>query len=407
MTARTQRQWWQPPRLHDDEDRDAERRVGWLELFYDLVFVVLVAEVAHYLSDHITVSGVLGYILLFAAIFWAWIGGTFYSERFETQDLSFRVFVFAQIVTVAAMSIFAHNGLEQGATGFALAYVANRVLLWVLWVRGGIHELRFRPVAWRYAIGFGISIACFAVSAFVEGPLRFGLWIIGLGFDFVTPITTLRLQSRLPRFSSSKLPERFGLFIIIVLGEAIVGTIRGVAELEEMTPNSALLGVLGIALAFGLWWVYFDYVARRPPRRGIWLQLSWNYLHLPLAMSIAAVGAAIENVVVAEESSRAAAVLLCATVACALLAIAGLELTLQRADDEPTDPRASFGLKAGAAAVAIGLTLWPPDISSAVLLVLLQLLLVVQMVYGAWTWFTRQPDPDAPTVAASVVAEES
>lgn len=148
------RRWWERPRLWGVEASEQERRVSWLELFSDLIFVVVIAELAHYLAGHLSWSGLLGYGLLFVAAWWSWIGGTVYNERFETQDMSYRLFTFLQLLTVACLAIFVHNGLGAGSVGFALAYAANRALIIALWLRGGWHTPLFRPISNRYAVGF-------------------------------------------------------------------------------------------------------------------------------------------------------------------------------------------------------------------------------------------------------------
>jgi low temperature requirement protein LtrA len=389
-----QRQWWQRPQLRTDEEEHRERKVSWLELFFDLVFVVVISELAHYLAGHVTLAGAIGYVLLFVPIWWSWIGGTFYNERFETEDISYRVFTFLQMLPVAAMAIFVHDGLGQASVQFALAYAAARILVTFMWLRGGWHEPRFRPVSNRYAIGFSLSIVLFLLSTLVEPPLRFVLWGIGLFSDLFTPVTTLGHQARLPRFSSSKLPERFGLFVLIVLGEAIVGVVQGVAANKEFTLTAGVTGALGMALAFGFWWVYFDFVARRQPRPGLWPQLAWNYLHLFLVMSIAAISAGIQNVLAAEQDGVGANVrwLVAGAVAGALLTIALLELTLRRPPDEPADYRVSASLKVVGALGALALGLGGGALGAAALLIALIALVLAQMLYGAYVWF-HQPAP--------------
>ena len=380
--------WWETPQLRTDEEEQRERRTSWLELFYDLVFVVVVSEVAPYLAGHVSLAGVLGYVLLFLALWWAWIGGTFYTERFETNDISYRLIIFLQMIPVAAMAIFAHGALGETGPQFALAYAAERTLIIAIWLRGGLHNPVFRPVSYRYAAGFAISVLLFVASAFVEPPLRFVLWSIGLLIDLVTPILTLRLQSNLPRISTSRMPERFGLFVIIVLGEAIVGVVRGVAGQEHLSLATAFTGVLGLAVVFGLWWVYFDYVARRVPRVG-YTQLFWNYGHMPLVMSIAAISAGVLNVLTAPEdrSFRPEFLLLAGALAVALVAIGLLETTLARQSEEPTDLRLSVGLKLGAAVLAVVIGFAGTTLGANAFLLALLALLAVQMVYGAYTWF--------------------
>ncbi|HEX6384663.1 MAG TPA: low temperature requirement protein A, partial [Anaerolineae bacterium] len=273
----TQRTWWQRPQLRTDEEVGQERKVSWLELFFDLVFVVVISQLSHHLASHISLTGAAGFLLLFIPVWWVWIGGMLYNERFETTDVSNRLFVFLQMLPVAALAVFARAGLEDGSIGFALSYVAARILLIFLWLRGGWHVPVFRPVSNRYAAGFTLSVLLFTASVFVPPPSRFLLWGLGLLIDLVTPMFTLRTQARLPRFSTSRLPERFGLFTIIVLGESIVGVVQGMAEQPELSGMTAVAGVLGMSLAFGLWWVYFDYIARRYPKPGVWWSLSWAY----------------------------------------------------------------------------------------------------------------------------------
>lgn len=388
----TKRQWWEKPRLRTDEEEDRERRVGWLELFFDLVFVVVVSELSHSLAEYISITGVIGFVLLFIPVWWIWIGGTFYNERFETHDVSNRIFVFLQMLPVAALAVFAHAALGETSSGFALAYAAGRAIIIILWLRGGWHDQRFRPVSNRYAIGFGLSFLLFVGSVFTSPPVRFGLWGLGLLIDVVTPMTTLHIQARLPRFSTSRLPERLGLFVIIVLGETLVGVVRGMAELHHLTLAAGLTGGLGIAVGFGLWWVYFDFVARRQFKRGRWWPLIWTYLHLPLLMGIVAVGAGVSNVVASEETGLPdeARWLISGAVAVALIIMGLLELTLHRHEDEPTHPYLSPLLKFAGGVLALGLGWLGVGFSPTWLLNLLLLPIFIQMIYGAYVWF-QQP----------------
>jgi low temperature requirement protein LtrA len=366
------------------------RRVSWLELFSDLVFVVVISELTGYLAAHVSLEGVLGFGLLFVAMWWAWIGGTYYNERFETQDVSYRIFTFLQMLLVGVMAVFAHGGLAPAASArFALAYAAVRSLIVFMWLRGGWYAPLFRPVTNRYAVGFILSVLLFIVSAFVSPPLRFGLWGVGLLADLVTPIMTLNLQAGLPRARESKLPERFGLFVLIVLGEAIVGVIHGVAGQAQLNLSTGATAALGMALIFGLWWVYFDFVGRREPRPGVWWGLPWNYLHLPLVMAIAAIGAAVTNILHPPDHTSLTPILwlLAGAVAVALITIGLIELTLARDPDEPTDQRISVPLKLGGGVLALALGAWAGAFGSTALLLSLIPPVLAQMIYGAYVWY--------------------
>lgn len=402
-----QRMWWQSPQLRTDEDEHHERRVGWLELFYDLVFVVVVSEVARYLSEHVSLGGVFGYMLLFLPVWWVWIGGTYYTERFETEDLSYRFFTFLLMLPTAALAVFAHHGLDTTSQGFALAYAAARSMIAFMWWRGGLYNPPARAMTNRYLLGFSTSIMLFVVSVFVPIPWRFVLWGVGLFIDLFTPSTTLRAQTQLPRLSTSRLPERYGAFVIIVLGEAIVGVVDGVtaqvAAQSVFTLAVGLTGGLGMGLAFGLWWVYFDFVARRRARSGIWWGLAWSYLHLPLALAVAALGAAVLDVLATNGPVIAANLrwLVCGAVAAALLTIALLEMTLRRDPDEPTRLHTSVLLKVTAAALALLIAALGGSLGGLSVLVLLLLVVGTQMVYGTYVWFHTPPAEDGVVFSAN------
>ena len=132
-------------------------------------------------------------------------------------------------------------------------------------------------------------------STFVGTPLRFYLFIAGFLLYLFTPLFAAEHKEKVLRVSTSKHPERFGLFTIIVLGETIVTVISGLAENHHPTFTDGVGAFLGILIGFSLWWVYFDFVARRPFKSQIWYLYSWVYLHIILYLSVVTMGAAILN----------------------------------------------------------------------------------------------------------------
>lgn len=141
------------------------------------------------------------------------------------------------------------------------------------------------------------------VSAFVPVGFRFVLWAIGLGIDFATPIFAGQLHAILAPHSAH-LPERFGLFTLIVLGESIVAVVNGVAE-QEWNIQSAIAAVLCFCIAFSFWWLYFDHLdasaiqAARESGR-IKVYQFWLYAHLPLVIGLTATGVGMEHVVLSK-----------------------------------------------------------------------------------------------------------
>jgi low temperature requirement protein LtrA len=193
--------------LRTVEEEGTPRHASWLELFYDLVFVVVVSELASKLGGDVSLGGVFGYVLLFVPVWWTWIGTTFYNDRFDTDDLVHRGLIFFQMLAVGALAINVHDGLDGSSTGFALAYVAARALLVLAYIGARHYVSQARPLTTHYAKGFSLAAAIWLVSVFVPAPYRFVLWVIGVAVEFATPLTARHLQARTP-LSTSHLPER-------------------------------------------------------------------------------------------------------------------------------------------------------------------------------------------------------
>ncbi len=389
--------WWQTPHLLLAEDDHEERRVTWLELFYDLMFVVIISQLSHYLAEHPTVEGVLAYILLFLPVWWIWLGGTFYNSRFETQDVSIRLGTLLQILALGAMTLFVHDGLGETALPFIFSYLVARLIIISLWLRASYHTPIYRPVSYRYAVGFAVSVVLLVLSFWVAPPWRFLIWGAAVLIDISTPAFTLPHQARLPRLSNSKLPERMGLFVIIVLGEQIVGVVSGAAE-QEVTMLTLLTAGLGIVLTFCLWWVYFDYIARRVPRPSVYWLYAWSFLHMPLVMSIAAMSAGSLNLIAHGDAGFTDNVrwLFTGSTAAALFAMAAIEVVLRRDPHDTVDLRTSIGLKVAGGLIALALGAVGGMVGRLPLLLLLLVPFIIQMVYGAYTWFHR----DVAVIAA-------
>ncbi len=325
--------WLQPPQLRIGEGSEEHRHATWLELFYDLVFVVAISQLAHNLHDHVSLSGLFGFVVLFIPVWWAWIGTTFYANRFDSDDVGHRLLTGMQMLAIAALAINIHDGLSESSAGFALAYAAGRILLVIEYLRAAKHITAARPLATRYAQGFAIAATLWLVSAFVPLEWRFGLWGLGLIVDFATPLTASKLVVGLPPHAGH-LPERFGLFTIIVLGEAIIAVVDGVAE-QKWDIESAIAAAFGLGIAFCLWWVYFDNVGGAPIRNArtdgrAALMNIWLYTHLPLVIGIAATGVGVELVVASDANvalSDNYRWLICGAVALCFLALGILHRT--------------------------------------------------------------------------------
>jgi len=297
------RSWWQPPRRAGD--RIEHRQVTFLELFYDLVYVALVAELSHSLSSHIGWGALGGFAFLFVIVWWAWLNGSLYHDIHGNNDIRTRVFTFLQMITVVAMAVFAHDALGESSIGFAISCAAFQLILSWLWWRTGVYDAAHRPLARPYVVAYLLSMLLFIGSIFIVEPVRFYLWGAGLLLSLMAPLY-MRLRRNSPEVQaqldlsmnvSDSLVERFGLFTIIVLGEVIIGIVSGVNEHHDLTWRVGITAALGMLIAIGLWWVYFDLVSHHRPLRNIGVVFIWLYLHLFLTIGITAVGASVLNVV--------------------------------------------------------------------------------------------------------------
>ncbi len=389
------RKWWQPPRKASD--RELDRSVTFLELFYDLIYVALIAQLAHALAEHVTVAGVLNFAFLFIIVWWAWFNGSTYHDIHGNNDIRTRVFTFLQMFTVAFMAVFAHNALGEGSVGFALSYTAFQLILTYLWWRTGVHDPNHRPLSRPYSFAFLVTTLLFTVSVLVPAPYRFYLWGIAVLISLILPFNTFLqgrkdtlIQEEVDRILdvSPSLVERFGLLTIIVLGEVVVGTVNGVAEHDHLTWTVGITAVLGMLIAIGLWWVYFDFVSHRKPQATMSKVGQWFYLHLPMTAGIAAVGAAVFNIIEhgAEPMEASVRWLLVASVSLVFACVALLMQSLQLPQEQVSLYRRGGMITLVASALILLLGLIP--LATIPLLAILIILMLVPIFYGIKVWIT-------------------
>jgi low temperature requirement protein LtrA len=378
MTAPSRFRLWQPPARF--EDRPTERRVTFLELFFDLVFVVIVAQLSHRLTEHPTWGGVGWFVFLFFAVWSSWTNGTLYYDLHGTNDVSVRVFTFAQMLAVALMGVFIGNVPGDGEAGFALAYAVNVLVLVIIWFRTGVHDPSHRAASNPYSGFYLLSALTFAGSIWVSPPGRYWLWALGLALQVIGQIVAFHRWT--PPESqggeaviavTGSLVERLDLLVIIVLGEVIVGSVTGMAALDELDLDAAAVGMLGVLVAIGLWWIYFDLVSGREPISR-YSQL-WLNLHFPLVVAITAGGAGVVNTVVRPSGDLPDAVrwLLVGAMSTAIVAVALLTRTLEaRARAPEVYLRAELTMYVSAVlGLAVGLTDWDANPTLIAMVVLL------------------------------------
>ena len=284
-----------PPRIRQLED-DGTRHATWLELFFDLVFVVAVAQLAGALSNDLTLHGFLVFCGLFVPVWWTWVGYTFYADRFDTDDAVHRVLTLGGMFSVGALASVIPDAAEGDTVPFALAYVAVRVFVIALNGRAWLHLPAARPLLNVYLPAFSAAAALMLVSVAVPAPARYWLWAVALALDVGTPLAVRRRIEAVP-IHASHIPERIGLFTIIVLGETVVAVVIGTSAVA-WSLESGVVAALGFVLGAGFWWVYFDYLdGEMLIGRGTWVGQAYLYSHLPLTAGVVALGVGVEHAV--------------------------------------------------------------------------------------------------------------
>jgi len=283
------------PRLRTPREGE-ERHATWLELFYDLVVVAAVSQVAHALSEDHSALGMLVFAGLFIPVFWVWAGHTVYATRFDTDDLVYRLLTFLQMFAVVGMAVETHHASEGETRAFSLAYLGARIILLVLLARSGRHVPAARPFIRTYLRGFGAGAALWAFSILLPAPQRYVLWGASLALELAVPWQVWRSMHPSAAVSPSHIPERFGLFTIIVLGESISAVVRGLAGGRWESAAVAVSG-LGFGIGVCVWWIYFRHVERAIGRVKMGSGQPYMYSHIPLLVGIVVMGIGIEHAI--------------------------------------------------------------------------------------------------------------
>lgn len=328
-----------PLRLYSEDGDRGERHATWLELFFDLVFVVAIAELAHGLHDHLTWAGIVEFIVLFVPVWWLWIDFSYFADQFDVDRGFYRVVMLAVMFGIVVLSIRLPEALHGGSAAFATIYATLRLVIIGLYIQAWRFVPQSRELTARYTLSFAIALALWLISIVVAEPLRFWLWgaalLIEIGNGPVTYTTIRSVPAQV-----SHMDERFGLFVIIVLGEAIIAVASGVAG-TNWQWQAALTAAAGFVAAVSLWWMYFERAdasvinaALRGNKQALLNSFIYGYSHVLVFAGIVATGigiqAAIEAVIAQDGLAIAARSVLCGGVALFLLGLSAVQWSSPR-----------------------------------------------------------------------------
>ncbi len=298
--------WFHAPRLHTEHHEP--KKVSWLELFYDLILVAAAIQLGDALSKeikdtHHALGPSLKFAGFFCTLFWAWASFTFYSNRFDIDDFTHRGLVFLNMMSIGAMAITAPAAIRgEGSVVYAMAFGLSFAVLTLMYLRAWRHEEATRDFTRFTVFVYASSAALIMGSALFPPPWRFLLWagaVLAIIVSFNTPGT--REHYRRHPADTEHMSERFGLLIIIVLGESFVKVLSLVSSSEMATdPRFVASSLLTLLITFCVWWIYFDDVAGAKIRDKAGAGTVWVMGHMPLAIGITALGVGLKKLVGAD-----------------------------------------------------------------------------------------------------------
>ena len=292
-------------RFRGRDPEEGHRASTPLELLYDLTIVVAFGtaseELAHFVADGHAAAGIAGFAFAAFAVTWAWLNYSWFASAYDTDDWVFRVATMVQMVGVIILSLGLpqmFESIDHGATvdnGVMVAgYIVMRVSMLFLWWRVARDDQDRRDAALAYMTFVGVAQLGWIVLALVGlsvGP-TLALFAFLIGVELLGPRLAER-KAPTP-WHPHHIAERYGLLVIITLGEVVIGTVASLNAVVHgeagWTVDAGLLALAGVGLTFGCWWMYFAVpwgeVLVRHRERGF----RFAYGHFPVFGALAAIG---------------------------------------------------------------------------------------------------------------------
>jgi len=279
------------PLIREDTHAEEERKTSFLELFFDLVFVFAFTQVTALILEDTSVEGFLRSALVLAMVWWAWSAYTWMTNAIDIENAMTRLLLFAAMAAGFFMALAVPDAFEDEAVWFAVAYFVVRILNPALYLWRARGDAALARGMTRLAPWFLVAAVVALAGGFADPDYRAWIWLASLVIDVVGTLFVARAGWRV---SPSHFAERFGLIVIIALGESIVAIGIGTSELTRDTTY-ALSVVVAFAGVVALWWAYFDFTAtaaeralRRasPAARAPLARDVFTFFHYPIVLGI-------------------------------------------------------------------------------------------------------------------------
>jgi low temperature requirement protein LtrA len=282
-----------------------DNRVGFAELFFDLVFVFAITQISHFLLYHYDLKGAVQAGILFQAIWMVWIYTTWVLNQIDPDRGAVRALLFALMLGGLFVSMALPRAFDDRGMVFAAAFVAMQVgrtaFFWVATQRSGASGLGYT----RIFLWFLLSAVFWFWGGMADPDMRLWLWLIAIGVEFVAALVGFAVPGLGHAVSTDwgvnggHIAERCGLFVIICLGESLLVSGATFADMEWAVP-STLAFLASFATTIGMWWVYFHIGHKRGTHQiehsddpGRLARMVYSYIHIPIVAGVvlSAVGA--------------------------------------------------------------------------------------------------------------------
>jgi low temperature requirement protein LtrA len=269
-----------------------EQRTSWLELFYDLAYVAAIAQLTYLLVSN---TGALEehaqFVFLFAAVFMSWFGNVVYRNIKGEEDDNFdRVVTIISMFFALMMSVSLHDAFGAGALGFIIGYVGTRIAFLALIRHAYQLEGSAAPRTLHVLWGYRIAVLVWIASLFIPEPFRYAVWVAALSLEMLAPFTKSFMSRSAPNnpriLNKHHLPERLGLFTILVMGESfiVVAVVNNIAD-GLITPQNGIVASAAFLIMVGIWWLYFNDVERYARGKSFHL-FRYIYAHMPILIGV-------------------------------------------------------------------------------------------------------------------------
>ncbi len=380
----------QPKKLHHSKELD--RRASWHELFFDLALVVPIYQLSHYLADHLSVTGIIAYLVMFLAVFQAWQHHVFFMEQFALPERVMRAITLIKLLLLVSMTAFIPTALESGSTGFVLTFCAIRIFMIFLWEWGAAHNSEIAPLTRQYTYGTIIGTVLLIASLWLSVELMLAMWVLATAIDSIQPMIMFMRRDSGQLSVSDHLPERFGLLFLIVLGESIISITFLLMDQNELFLRVIPSAILGLFLVFGIWWLYVDNIIAKPIRRDSAKHtMLWQQGHIWLAAVLPALGASISLLLKDIAAPQKSSILFIIVVLGALLFFMGfIERSLQPDAHSQCQCPKGFFLRLFAILTLILVVFIPSSLPSYVVFAVLNLIIWGQVFMAENLQFVQQ-----------------